>query len=332
MRYLVTGGAGFIGSHLVEALLDEGHEVLVLDDFSTGSQENLAHCDDSDRLEVIAASVIDADLVRDCVPSVDGVFHLASAVGVRLIIDEPVKTLETNVEGTAVVLAACARHEKPVLVTSTSEVYGKSAKVPFSEDDDSLIGPPVFRRWSYAASKLLDEFLALAHWHQSRLPAVIVRLFNTVGPRQTGAYGMVVPRFARQALLGEPITVYGDGRQTRCFCHVDDVVGALVRLFHTPDSRGGIFNIGSDREVTIDELAGMIRSSTGSRSEIRHVPYAEAFGSDAFEDMIRRVPDLTRVRRLIGYEPKRSLEATLDDVIRYVGARIKAEEEAGAVP
>ncbi|HUT93500.1 MAG TPA: NAD-dependent epimerase/dehydratase family protein [Thermoguttaceae bacterium] len=331
MRYLVTGGAGFIGSHLVEALLDEGHEVLVLDDFSTGRQENLAHREESDRLEVISASVTDADLVRDCVPSVDGVFHLASAVGVRLIIDEPVKTLQTNVEGTAVVLAACARHEKPVLITSTSEVYGKSAKVPFSEDDDSLIGPPTFRRWGYAASKLLDEFLALAHWHQSRLPAVIVRLFNTVGPRQTGAYGMVVPRFVRQALLGEPLTVYGDGRQSRCFCHVDDVVWALLRLFRTPESRGGIFNIGSDREVTIDELAEMIRSATGSRSEIRHVPYAEAFGSDAFEDMIRRVPDLAKIGRLIGYEPKRSLEATLGDVIRYVGARIKAEEEAGVI-
>jgi UDP-glucose 4-epimerase len=315
----------------VEALLDEGHEVLVLDDFSTGREENLADREECDRLEVIAGSVSDAELVGDCVGGVDGVFHLAAAVGVRLIIDEPVKTLETNVQGAAVVLDACAPHGKPVLIASSSEVYGKSAKVPFSEDDDSLIGPPTFRRWSYAASKLLDEFLALAHWHQSRLPAVVVRLFNTVGPRQTGAYGMVVPRFVRQALLGEPITVYGDGRQSRCFCHVEDVVGALVRLLDTPESRGRVFNVGSDREVTIDELAQMIRSMTASRSEIRHVPYAEAFGSDAFEDMIRRLPDLTRLRRLIGYQPKRSLEATLDDVVRYVRREIRKDEQAGVI-
>ncbi len=325
MRYLVTGGAGFIGSHLVEVLLEAGHDVLVLDDFSTGRRENLAHLADSDRLEVRPGSVIEARLVGECLARVDGVFHLASAVGVRLIIDEPVKTLETNVEGTAVVLDACAKHAAPVLITSTSEVYGKSAKVPFSEDDDSLIGPPTFRRWSYAASKLLDEFLAMAHWHQSRLPAVIVRLFNTVGPRQTGRYGMVVPRFVRQALRGEPITVYGDGRQSRCFCHVDDVVRALVALFDAPESRGGVFNVGADREVTIDELAQCVRSMTGSRSEIRHVPYAEAFGSDAFEDMIRRVPDLGKLRRLIAYGPRRSLEDTLADVIRHV--RRELEEE-----
>jgi UDP-glucose 4-epimerase len=322
---LVTGGAGFIGSHLVEVLLEAGHDVLVLDDFSTGRQENLIHLADSDRLEVRPGSVIDARLVGECLARVDGVFHLASAVGVRLIIDEPVKTLETNVEGTAVVLDACAEHAAPVLITSTSEVYGKSAKVPFSEDDDSLIGPPTFRRWSYAASKLLDEFLAMAHWHQSRLPAVIVRLFNTVGPRQTGRYGMVVPRFVRQALRGEPITVYGDGRQSRCFCHVDDVVRALAALFDAPESRGGVFNVGADREVTIDELAQRVRSMTDSRSEIRHVPYAEAFGSDAFEDMIRRVPDLDKLRRLIAYQPQRSLEDTLADVVRHV--RRELEEE-----
>jgi len=328
MRYLVTGGAGFIGSHLVEALLGAGHEVLVLDDFSTGRQENLTHLEPCDRLEVVRASVTDADLVRDCVPSVDGVFHLAAAVGVRLIIDEPVKTIETNVEGTTSVLEACARHEKPVLVTSTSEVYGKSEKVPFSEEDDAVIGPPTFRRWGYAASKALDEFLALAHWHQSRLPVVIVRLFNTVGPRQTGRYGMVIPRFVRQALLGEPITVYGDGRQTRCFCHVGDVVGALTRLFGMPESRGEVFNVGSDEEVSIYALATTIRSMTESRSEIRLVPYAEAFGSSAFEDMLRRVPDLAKVRRLIGYEPRHSLEAILRDVIRSIRSEL-ADEQAG---
>ncbi len=331
MRYLVTGGAGFIGSHLTEALLSRDHEVLVLDDFSTGRQENLAHLEKCDRLEVICASVTDADLVGDCVPSVDGVFHLASAVGVRLIVDEPVKTLETNVEGAATVLDACAGHQKPVLITSTSEVYGKSGRVPFSEDDDSVIGPSTFRRWSYAASKLLDEFLALAHWHQSRLPAVIVRLFNTIGPRQTGRYGMVVPRFVRQALLGKPITVYGDGSQTRCFCHVHDAVGAILRLFEIPESRGGVFNVGTDREVSINELATTVRSMTGSRSEIRHVPYDEAYGASAFEDMVRRVPDLGKVRRLIGYEPKHSLEQTLRDVIGYVRAELQKDERAGVI-
>jgi UDP-glucose 4-epimerase len=330
MRYLVTGGAGFIGSHLAEALLAEGHEVLVLDDFSTGRQENISHLDESDRFQVICSSVTEADLVRDCVASVDGVFHLASAVGVRLIIDEPVKTLETNVEGTASVLAACAQHARPVLITSTSEVYGKSEKIPFSEDDDSLIGPATFRRWGYAASKLLDEFLALAHWHQSRLPAVIVRLFNTVGPRQTGRYGMVVPRFVRQALLGEPITVYGDGTQRRCFCHVDDAVCALVGLFQSPESRGELFNVGSDEEITINGLAETVRSMTGSRSEICHVPYAEAFGSDAFEDMVRRVPNLAKIRRLIGYQPGHSLRATLRDVIAHVQSEIEQEQQAGA--
>lgn len=331
MRYLVTGGAGFIGSHLVEALLAVGHDVLVVDDFSTGRHENIAHLDQCDRLEVISASVTDSDLVRDCVPSVDGVFHLAAAVGVRLIIDEPVKTIETNVEGTASVLAACARDGRPVLITSTSEVYGKSEKVPFSEDDDSVIGPSTFRRWSYAASKALDEFLALAHWHESGLPAVIVRLFNTVGPRQTGRYGMVVPRFARQALEGEPITVYGDGSQTRCFCHVQDAVRALMALLHAPQARGGVFNVGTDREVSINQLADTVRSMTGSRSEIIHVPYAEAYGSSAFEDMARRVPDLTKIRRLIGYQPQHSLEDTLRDVIHHVRSELAREKKAGLV-
>jgi UDP-glucose 4-epimerase len=328
MRYLVTGGAGFIGSHLTEALVSRDHEVLVLDDFSTGRPENLAHLQQCDRLEVICASVTDVDLVRDCVPSVDAVFHLASAVGVRLIVDQPVKTLETNVEGAATVLHACADHQKPVLITSTSEVYGKSEKVPFSEDDDSLIGPSTFRRWSYAASKLLDEFLALAHWHQSRLPAVIVRLFNTIGPRQTGRYGMVVPRFVRQAMLGEPITVYGDGTQTRCFCHVDDAVGAILRLFDAPESRGQVFNVGTDEEVSVNELAATVRRMTGSPSEIRHVPYDEAYGASAFEDMARRVPDLGKIRRLIDYQPKRSLEQTLGDVIRYVRSELEKDERA----
>lgn len=316
MRYLVTGGAGFIGSHLTEALLRADHEVLIIDDFSTGRHQNIRHLEDNPRLKVIYASVLEHDVTRDCVRDADRVFHLASAVGVQLIIDEPVKTIETIVEGTATVLGACARYRKPVLLTSTSEVYGKSKRMPLSENDDTVIGAPNYRRWSYAASKALDEFLALAHWHHSRLPVVIVRLFNTVGPRQTGRYGMVIPRLVRQALAGEPLGVYGDGTQTRCFCHVQDSVGALVRLMAEPAARGEVINVGNDREVSIQELAEMIRVMTDSRSEIRHIPYQEAYGT-GFEDMPRRVPDLTKVRRLIGYQPQRTLEETLQDVIEH---------------
>lgn len=247
----------------------------------------------------------------------DRVYHLASAVGVQLIIDEPVKTIRTIVEGTASVLGACARHGKPVFLASTSEVYGKSPKAPFSENDDSVIGPPTFRRWSYACSKAVDEFMALAHAHQDHLPVVIARLFNVIGPRQTGRYGMVVPRFVRQALSGEPITVYGDGCQTRCFCHVADVVGALVRLLHTPEACGEIFNVGTDREISMNDLALLVRRTTGSRCEIRHISYGEAYGP-GFEDMERRVPDLTKIRKWIGYEPRRSLEETIDDIIAAI--------------
>lgn len=317
MRCLVTGGAGFIGSHLTESLLDAGHEVLILDDFSTGRNANIAQLEEDQRLEVVCANVIDTDVTMDCVRSVDQVYHLASAVGVRLIIEEPVKTIETIVEGTASVLEACARYRKPVLISSTSEVYGKSPKVPFSENDDSVIGPSTFRRWSYASSKLLDEFLALAYWHHSGMPAVIVRLFNTVGPRQTGRYGMVIPRLVGQALAGEPITVYGDGTQTRCFCHVKDAVWAIRHLMASPASRGQVFNVGDDREISINELAQLIRTMTGSQSEIRHISYAEAYGP-AFEDMDRRVPDLTKVRAVIGYECRHSLTQVLEDVIAYV--------------
>lgn len=317
MRYLVTGGAGFIGSHLTEALLAAGHEVTIVDDFSTGRHQNIRHLEDSPQLKVIYGSVLEPDLTRDCVRDADRVFHLASAVGVQLIIDEPVKTVETIVEGTATVLGACARYRKPVLLTSTSEVYGKSKHMPLAEGDDIVIGAPTFRRWSYAASKALDEFLGLAHWHHSRLPLVIVRLFNTVGPRQTGRYGMVIPRLARQALAGEPITVYGDGDQSRCFCHVRDSVRALMRLMDEPAARGEIINVGNDREVTINQLAEMIRQLSDSQSEIRHIPYREAYGS-GFEDMPRRVPDLGKIHRLIGYRPECPLEQTLTDVINYL--------------
>lgn len=317
MRYLVTGGAGFIGSHLTEALLAAGHEVTILDDFSTGRHQNILHLEDSPQLKVIYGSVLEEELTRECVREAERVFHLASAVGVQLIIDEPVKTVETIVEGTATVLGACARYRKPVLLTSTSEVYGKSKQMPLAEGDDIVIGAPTFRRWSYAASKALDEFLALAHYHHSRLPVVIVRLFNTVGPRQTGRYGMVIPRLVRQALEGNPITVYGDGLQSRCFCHVRDSVRALIQLIDEPKARGEIFNVGNDREVTINALAELIRTATQSTAEIRHIPYREAYGS-GFEDMPRRVPNLGKAAGLIGYHPQFSLEQILADVVAYL--------------
>ncbi|GAB6164116.1 SDR family NAD(P)-dependent oxidoreductase [Thermostilla marina] len=321
MRYLITGGVGFIGSHLAESLLADGHEVVLLDDYSTGRHENVAHIDGHPHLRIVYGSVTDASITFECVREADAVFHLASAVGVRLIIEQPVKTIETIVEGSMTILNAAARYRRPILLTSTSEVYGKSQRVPFSEEDDLVIGPPTYRRWSYATGKALDEFLALAYWHHSRLPVIITRLFNTVGPRQTGQYGMVIPRFVRQAMRNEPITVYGDGKQTRCFTHVKDVVGALRKLMETPACRGQVFNVGNDQEISIGELAERIRELTGSESEIRYIPYEEAFGS-GFEDMLRRVPDLTKVRKAIGYEPRR----TLDDILREVIAWMRETE------
>jgi len=314
MRYLVTGGAGFIGSHLAERLMAEGHGVLVLDDLSTGRFQNVAHLEGRPGFELRVASVTDPGAVERCVTECQAAFHLASAVGVRLVVDEPVRTIETIVGGTDVVLRACARYRRPVLITSTSEVYGKGVKVPFAEGDDCVMGPTTTRRWAYACAKALDEFLAQAYWHQARLPAVIARLFNTVGPRQTGRYGMVVPRFVAQGLAGEPLTVYGDGTQSRCFAHVADVVGALIRLMETPEARGGVFNVGNDEEVTILDLAHRVRALTGAKSPIRLVPYGEAYTA-GFEDMARRVPDLTRIGRLIGYRPTRNLDQILADVL-----------------
>lgn len=316
MRYLVTGGAGFIGGHLIERLLEQGDSVLALDDLSTGRYENVAELESDPRFELRVASVTDQRVVEACVQECRAVFHLASAVGVRLVVEEPVKTIETIVNGTDVVLRACARYRRPILITSTSEVYGKGMKVPFSEGDDCVLGPTTTRRWAYACAKAVDEFLALAFWHQSRLPVVVARLFNTVGPRQTGHYGMVIPRFVEQALAGEPITVYGDGTQTRCFGHVADVVSALVQLIVHPKARGDVFNIGNDQEVTILALAERVRAATGSTAPIRLVPYHEAY-TEGFEDMKRRVPDLTKIRRLIGYEPTRDLDKILADVIAH---------------
>ena len=313
-RYLVTGGAGFIGSHLVERLLGAGHRVLILDDLSTGRFENVAHLEGTPGFELRVASVTEPVIVERCVIEVDAVFHLASAVGVKLVVDQPVRTIETIVGGTDTVLRSCARYRRPVLLTSTSEVYGKSERFPFAEHHDTVMGPTTTRRWAYACAKALDEFLALAHWQESRLPVVIARLFNTVGPRQTGQYGMVIPRFVSQGLNGEPITVYGDGTQSRCFAHVLDVVEALVGLMNEPKARGGVFNVGNDEEINILGLAERIRTLTGDRSELRLVPYSEAYVA-GFEDMVRRVPDLAKIRKLIGYRPTRNLDQILHDVL-----------------
>ena len=314
MNILVTGGAGFIGSHLCRTLLTEGHDVVVLDDLSTGTYQNLEGIEDGKRLRLIVDSVNNAALVDQCVREADYVYHLASAVGVRLIIDQPVHTIESIVGGTETVLKSCARYRRPFLLTSTSEVYGKGSKVPFTEDDDTVMGPTSTRRWSYACAKALDEFLALAYWVESRLPVTVVRLFNTVGPRQTGQYGMVIPSFVEQALAGKPITVFGDGTQSRCFAHVQDVVGALNALRGCKAAHGQVMNIGNDQEITIMDLARKVKEMTGSDSEIRLVPYVQAYGA-GFDDMHRRVPNLAKIHRLIGYRPTRPLEDILRDVI-----------------
>lgn len=329
MKYLITGGAGFIGSHLAEELLNGDNELLLLDDFSTGRYENIAHLDTSDRMRLIVDSVINSRIVDECVKQVNAVFHLASAVGVNLVIEQPVRTLETIVGGTDTVLRSCARYRRPILITSTSEVYGKGTRVPFSEDDDCVMGPTTKRRWGYACAKALDEFLAMANWYHSRLPVYIARLFNTVGPRQTGRYGMVIPRFIQQGLRGEPITVYGDGDQTRCFAHVKDVVGALVGLVGSKEARGQVFNIGSEEEVTISDLAHLIRDMTGGRSRVINVPYEEAYG-EGFDDMSRRLPDLSKIKALLKYSPKFDLKAILQDIIEHETNRKENAFHSGA--
>ncbi len=314
MHYLVTGGAGFIGSHLCDHLLARGDTVSVIDDLSTGSMRNIAHLRSHPHFRYVIEDVGNRRVTAELVDDADAVFHLAAAVGVRLIVEDPVRTIETNIKCTEVVLELAARKGKKVMVASTSEVYGKSREVPFTETGDLVFGPTSKSRWSYAASKAVDEFLALSYWKRHRLPVFVVRLFNTVGPRQTGQYGMVIPRFVDLALRGAPITVYGDGNQSRCFAHVKDVVEATVRLMDSPASEGQIFNIGSEEEVTIMELARRVREAAMSSSEIVLVPYEEAY-EEGFEDMLRRVPDLTRVRGAVGYDPRRSLDVILADVI-----------------
>jgi UDP-glucose 4-epimerase len=313
---LITGGAGFIGSHLSDAYLERGDDVFIIDDLSTGSIRNISHLKGNPRFHYTIDSVHHQPVVAELVDQCDVIFHLAAAVGVKLIVESPVRTIETNVRGTEVILALANKKKKPVLVASTSEVYGLSMDVPFREDGNLVMGATTKGRWSYACSKAIDEFLALAYWREKKLPTRVVRLFNTVGPRQTGQYGMVIPTFVKQALAGRPITVYGDGSQTRCFGYVKDVVGALIKLMEHEGSIGEVFNIGSNEEVSILELANRVRELTGSASEIVMVPYAEAY-EEGFEDMPRRVPDISKIGALVGFQPQMKLDGILKSVIDY---------------
>jgi len=316
MRVLITGGAGFIGSHLSEALLERGDEVFILDNLSTGSIHNVVHLKANPRFHYTIDTVANEPVVAELVDRCDIVVHLAAAVGVKLIVEQPVHTIETNVHGTEVVLKHANKKKKLVLVASTSEVYGKSTEVPFHEDADLVLGATTKHRWAYACSKMIDEFLALAYWKERKLPVIVVRLFNTVGPRQTGQYGMVIPNFVRQALAGQPITVFGDGTQSRSFTYVGDVVKAMVALIDEPRAIGQVFNIGNGNEITIGQLAAKVKKMTGSSSEIVLIPYDKAYEA-GFEDMPRRVPDISRIQTLVGYKPTVELDETLTRVIDH---------------
>jgi UDP-glucose 4-epimerase len=313
---LITGGAGFIGSHLAEALLERGDQVFVLDNLSTGSIDNITHLKSHPGFSYTIDSVTNEQLLAEMIDRADVVVHLAAAVGVKLIVEAPVHTIETNVHGTEVVLKHANKKKKLVLIASTSEVYGKSADVPFSEDADLVLGPTSKHRWAYACSKMIDEFLALAYWKERKLPVIVVRLFNTVGPRQTGQYGMVIPNLVRQALAGQPMTVFGDGTQTRSFTYVGDVVRAMVLLMNEPAAVGQVFNIGNGQEISISALAARIKALAGSGSEIVRIPYDQAYEA-GFEDMPRRVPDISKIRNLIGYEPTVALDEILTRVIEF---------------
>lgn len=314
MHYLLTGGAGFIGSHLSDLLISSGHHVHVIDDLSTGAIDNILHLKGHSKFSYTIDTIFNEPLTAELIDSADVVFHLAAAVGVFQIVENPIQTIETNIKGTEVVFKHAAKKKKPVLVASTSEVYGKATKLPFSEEDDSLLGASSKARWSYACSKLIDEFLAVSYWKEKKLPTIVVRLFNTVGPRQTGRYGMVLPRFVQQALSGGPITVYGDGKQSRCFGYVKDVVQALVELTNEPKAYGQVFNIGNDQEITILELAELIRAKIDPYIDIKLVSYDKAY-DEGFEDMRRRVPDLTKIKSLIGYRNSLTTEQIVDTVI-----------------
>lgn len=315
-RALITGGSGFLGSHLAEALLKEGHEVRILDDLSTGNISNIHNLKQYGHFQYWIDSLANRQLLAELVDESDMIFHLAAAVGVRLIVESPVRTIETNVNGTELVLKAANKKKKPTFIASTSEVYGKSVRVPFREDDDLVLGNSTRGRWSYAASKLLDEFLALAYWKEQKLPVFVVRFFNIVGPRQASRYGMVLPNFVSQAMTGEDVTVFGSGEQTRCFCYVGDAIDAILRVVQKPEAVGEVVNIGSDREISIGDLAQLVISRVGSKSSIRYVPYEQAY-EEGFEDMPRRVPGLEKIKSLTEWAPSTSLEACIDMVAQH---------------
>ena len=316
MHWLITGGAGFIGSHLAEALIEKGNRVTAIDDLSTGSARNLAAIRTHSKFRLVVDTVSNVPVLTELVDNADIVVHLAAAVGVKLIVESPVRTIEVNVHGTEVVLNAAAKKGRRVIVASTSEVYGKSQQIPFREDQDLVLGPSTKGRWSYAASKLIDEFLALAYWKERKLPTTVVRFFNTVGPRQTGRYGMVIPTFVRQALSGQPITVFGSGEQSRCFCHVTDIVRGVQALAAEDKSVGEVFNLGGTEEIPISGLAERVKKLANADSPIRRISYDEAY-EQGFEDMMRRVPDITKAKRLIGFEPTRTLDEIIGDVIAF---------------
>jgi len=316
MKVLITGGAGFIGSHLAEKLLERGDEIFVIDNLWTGKLANLSRVQNTKGFHLVVETILNESVMNELVFKADHIYHLAAAVGVRTIMDNPVETLDINVKGTEVVLRLANRFKKKVFITSTSEIYGNHMEHTLAEDDNRVMGSVKKRRWAYACSKTLDEFLALAYFDEKKLPVVIGRLFNTVGPRQTGQYGMVLPNFVQSALLGKPISVYGDGKQTRSFTHVRDVVDAITGLMNEPGAEGDVFNVGNDKEVTINELAEKVKKMTGSNSAIEHVTYEKAYGP-GFEDMRRRCPNIEKIRKLIGFEPKYDLEAMIQGVIDY---------------
>ena len=313
MKYLITGGSGFIGSHLTAALLNRGDSVVVLDDLSTGSAKNLESLASNPNLEIVSGSILDSALVDSLVAKVDHVLHLAAAVGVFNIVNNPLKSLETNIGGTENVLGACAKYNKPFFLTSSSEIYGKNTNVPLSEDSDRIVGSPLKSRWSYSEAKAIDESLAYFHYTQNKLPIRIVRLFNTVGPRQIGQYGMVVPRFVSAAISGEVISVYGDGKQTRSFCHIDDVIEALLLVIDSPKSIGQVYNVGNNFEISISDLAKKVIEVTKSASKVEFKPYSDAYGS-GFEDLERRVPDISKIKAELGWAPKRDLAQVIEDI------------------
>lgn len=324
MKILITGGAGFIGSHLAETLLRDNHEVIAIDDLSTGSLQNIAHLRANPRFRFVYDNVRHCETMHLLIEQCDVIYHLAAAVGVQLIVDRPVHTIETNIHGSEVVLEIANKFQKKVLLASSSEVYGKSEAAPFHEDDDSVLGSTRFSRWSYACSKAIDEFLAFAYHQQYGLPVIVTRLFNTVGPRQTGQYGMVIPRFVEQALKGQPLKIYGTGLQSRCFCHVKDVIAGLTGLMQCEKAPGRVYNVGSDQEITIEALADKIIELTGSPSQKQFLSYEQAYGKP-FDDMMRRVPSLERIRQTVGYTPQITLEETLKDIIDYIKQKMGRE-------